>query len=106
VGVLGVVLASRTQTALDAALAGVPAVKNALDADFMSRLLAGDSAHGTLSLAPDARNVLAIAAPASFASGFASALCVAGVVAVVIAVTVWALAGRRQSAAARTLGQR
>jgi EmrB/QacA subfamily drug resistance transporter len=105
VGVLGAVLASRTQSALDAALSGAPAIKNALDANFMSRLLAGDLTHAALSLGADARAVLAVAAPASFAKGFASALWVAGVVAVMIAMMVWILAVRSQSAAARPVAQ-
>jgi EmrB/QacA subfamily drug resistance transporter len=105
VGVLGAVLASRTRAALDIALAGVPAIKNSLDADFMSRLLAGDAARATLDLAPGARAVLATAAPASFASGFASALCVAGSLAVAIAVAVWLLAGRRVQVATQPLRQ-
>jgi EmrB/QacA subfamily drug resistance transporter len=105
VGVLGAVLASQTQTALDIALAGVPAVKNSLDAGFMSELLAGDAVRATSHLAPVARAFLATAAPASFASGFASALGVAGVVAVAIAVAVWLLAGRGARVAAEQLGQ-
>jgi Na+/melibiose symporter-like transporter len=100
VGVLGAVLASRTQAALDIALARAPAVKNSLDASFMSRLLAGDSVHATENLAPAAKAFLATAAPASFASGFASALTVAGVVAAVIAAIVSVLAGRRVRQAA------
>jgi hypothetical protein len=95
VGVLGAVLASRTQTAFDRALANAPAVRDSLDADFMSRLLAGDAAHATEHLAPAVKVFVATAAPASFASGFASALCVAGVLALSIAAVVWGLAGRR-----------
>jgi hypothetical protein len=101
VGVLGAVLASRTQAALDVALAGAPAVKNSLNASFMSRLLAGDLVHATENLAPAAKAFLATAAPASFASGFASALTVAGVAAAVIAAIVWVLAGRRVRPAAQ-----
>jgi EmrB/QacA subfamily drug resistance transporter len=105
VGVLGAVLASRTQTTLDLALTHAPAVRNSLDADFISRLLAGDAVHATEHLTPAAKAFLATAAPASFASGFASALCVAGVLALVIAVFVWGLAGRRIRPAAQTLRQ-
>jgi len=105
VGVLGAVLASRTQAALDIALANAPAVRSSLDPDFMSRLLAGDAVHATEHLAPTAKVFLAIAAPASFASGFASALCVAGVLALVIAAIVWVLAGRRVHAATQPLRQ-
>jgi EmrB/QacA subfamily drug resistance transporter len=105
VGVLGAVLASRTRTAFDLALANAPAVRKSLDADFMSRLLAGDAAHSTEHLAPAAKVFLATAAPASFASGFASALCVAGVLALVIAVIVWGLAGRRIHPATQPLRQ-
>jgi hypothetical protein len=106
VGVLGAVLASRTQAALDIALARAPAVKNSLDASFMSRLLAGDSVHATENLAPAVKAFLATAAPASFAGGFASALTVAGVVAAVIAAIVSVLAGRRVRQAAQPLGQK
>jgi EmrB/QacA subfamily drug resistance transporter len=105
VGVLGAVLAWRTQAALDTALANTPAVKNAIDANFMSTLLAGDSARAMLSLPPEARQILATLAPSSFASGFSSALCVAGVVAIMAAAMVWMLAGRRPSLAAQALGQ-
>jgi len=105
VGVLGAVLASRTQTALDVAFANAPAIRNSLDADFMSRLLAGDAAHATEHLAPAAKVFLATAAPASFASGFASALSVAGVLALFIAAIVWGLAGRRLRPATQPLRQ-
>ncbi|MEA3112662.1 MAG: hypothetical protein QOG58_2461 [Caballeronia sp.] len=105
VGVLGAVLASRTRTALDVALTNAPAVRNSLDADFMSRLLAGDAVHATGHLTPAAKLFLASAAPASFASGFASALCVAGVLALVIAAIVWGLAGRGIRPATQPLRQ-
>jgi hypothetical protein len=105
VGVLGAVLASRTQAAFDAALANAPAVRNSLDPDFLSRLLAGDAVHATERLAPAAKVFIATAAPASFASGFAAALCVAGALALVIGATVWVLAGRRIRPAAQPLGQ-
>jgi predicted MFS family arabinose efflux permease len=105
VGVLGAVLASRTRTALDVALTNAPAVRNSLDADFMSRLLAGDAVHSTRHLTPAAKLFLASAAPASFASGFASALCVAGVLALVIAAIVWGLAGRGIRPATQPLRQ-
>lgn len=71
----------------------------------MSRLLAGDAVHATERLAPTAKALLATAAPASFASGFASALCVAGVLALVIAVIVWGLAGRRSRLGTQPLSQ-
>jgi EmrB/QacA subfamily drug resistance transporter len=105
VGVLGAVLASRTQTALDIALTNAPQLRRSLDPDFMSRLLAGDAIHATRHLAPAAKVFLATAAPLSFASGFASALCAAGVLALVIGVVVWVLAGRRVRSAAQPLGQ-
>jgi predicted MFS family arabinose efflux permease len=95
VGVLGAVLASRTQAALDARLASAPGARGALSPGFMSQLLAGDASHAISQLAPEARSVLSAAAPASFASGFAASLGVAGVVAIVIAAAVWTLAGRR-----------
>jgi EmrB/QacA subfamily drug resistance transporter len=105
VGVLGAVLTSRTRAALDIALTNAPEVRNSLDPDFMSRLLAGDAVHATEHLAPGAKVFLATAAPASFASGFASALCVAGVLALVIAGIVWVLAGRRVHAVTQPLRQ-
>ena len=105
VGVLGAVLASRTQAAFDAALANAPEVRNSLDPDFLSRLLAGDAVHATEHLAPAAKVFIATAAPASFASGFAAALCVAGALSLVIGAAVWVLAGRRVHPAAKALEQ-
>jgi hypothetical protein len=103
VGVLGAVLAARTHSALGANLAGQPAAASHVDADFMSHVLAGDIAHATAELGPAMQDLLAGAARLSFASGFSSALCVAGVLALVIAKVVWLLAGRpaaqRKSAA-------
>jgi EmrB/QacA subfamily drug resistance transporter len=96
VGVLGAVLAARTHAALDAHLGGMPALRANLDASFLSRVLAGDLADASAHLPAAARAVLDGAARASFASGFASALCVAGAGAVVIAGSVWMLAGRRR----------
>ncbi len=101
VGVLGAVLAARTQVALHARVAADPTLAAQADAGFMSHVLAGDLAHATASLPPATRGLLAAAARESFASGFSSALCVAGLLAVVIAVAVWLIAGpRRQPAAA------
>jgi EmrB/QacA subfamily drug resistance transporter len=94
VGVLGAVLAARTQSALGVNLAGDPAAASHVDGDFMSRLLAGDIVHATAELAPATRSVLAGAAKVSFASGFSSALCVAGILAVSIATAVWLLSNR------------
>jgi EmrB/QacA subfamily drug resistance transporter len=94
VGVLGAVLAARTHSALGANLAGAPAAASHVDADFMSHVLAGDIAHATAELAPATQGLLAEAARSSFASGFSSALGVAGFLAIAIATVVWLLAGR------------
>ncbi|WGS53076.1 MFS transporter [Paraburkholderia sp. D15] len=97
VGVLGAVLAARTQAAFIADAPRTPAVQTALDAGFLSRVLAGDAAQATAQLAPDVRRALMSAAQASFANGFAAALALAGAAAVVIGVAVWLLAGRGAS---------
>jgi EmrB/QacA subfamily drug resistance transporter len=97
VGVLGAVLAARAHTAL---LAGTPLtadVKAALDAGFMSRVLAGDTAQAAAQLPPAVRATLVSAAHASFARGFAAALGVAAAVAASIAAGVWLLGGRREA---------
>ncbi|CAB3787424.1 Multidrug resistance protein Stp [Paraburkholderia ultramafica] len=97
VGVLGAVLAARTHAAFVAATPLTPDVKAALDAGFMSRVLAGDTAQATAHLPPMLRAALTSAAHASFADGFAAALCVAGLVAASVAVGVWLLAGRAEA---------
>ena len=97
VGVLGAVLAARTQAAFIAASPLTPDVKAALDAGFMSRVLAGDTAQATAPLSPALRATLTAAAHASFAAGFAAALCVAGLIAATIAAGVWLLAGRAEA---------
>ncbi len=97
VGVLGAVLAARAHAAL---LAGTPltaSVKAALEAGFMSRVLAGDTVQATAQLPTAVRVTLASAAHASFASGFAAALGVAAVVAASIAAGVWLLGGRSEA---------
>jgi predicted MFS family arabinose efflux permease len=104
VGVLGAVLAARTRAGLDSSIAATPAVRGGLDADFLSSVLAGDVAQATSHLPPAARMLIAAASRASFASGFASALCVAGLLAVVIAAGVWILSGRRDDSRARRAG--
>jgi EmrB/QacA subfamily drug resistance transporter len=97
VGVLGAVLATRTQNALDVHANALPALRASLDATFLSRVLAGDLAHAGVG------GAIADAARASFASGFSASLTVAGAVAMSVATVVWLLAGRRQHAeAART----
>ncbi|WP_454873604.1 MFS transporter [Paraburkholderia xenovorans] len=101
VGVLGAVLAARTHTAFVAAVPLTAEVKGALDAGFMSRVLAGDAAQATATLPPAMRTMLLAAAHASFASGFAAALGLAAAVAVSIAGGVWLLAGRGEAARAR-----
>jgi MFS family permease len=101
VGVLGAVLAARTHAAFIAATPLTPDVKTALDAGFMSRVLAGDTAQATAQLPPALRAALTSAAHASFAEGFAAALCVAAFVAVSVAAGVWLLAGRAETVRVR-----
>ncbi|WNC94105.1 MFS transporter [Paraburkholderia sp. FT54] len=101
VGVLGAVLAARTHTAFLAAAPLTPEVKTALDAGFMSRVLAGDTAQATATLPSAVRATLMSAAHASFASGFAAALGLAAAIAVSIAAGVWLLAGRGEAARVR-----
>jgi EmrB/QacA subfamily drug resistance transporter len=98
VGVLGAVLAARTHTAFVAATPLTPPVRAALDAGFLSRVMAGDTAQAAGQLAPALRATLTMAAHASFAEGFAAALGVAAVVAAVVAAGVWLLAGRQELA--------
>ncbi|PWK37697.1 MFS transporter [Cupriavidus plantarum] len=100
VGVLGAVLASRTERAFEAALPAGFAWRDALGADFLARVLAGDIgqaiAQAIAPLDAAARASLATKASQAFASGFGAALGVAGVVALVLGATVWSLyrAGR------------
>ena len=91
VGVLGAVLAARTHTAFVAGIPMTPEVRAALDSGFMSRVLAGDMAQATAHLPPGLRVALVSAAHASFASGFAAALAVAGAMAVASAAGIWVL---------------
>jgi hypothetical protein len=101
VGVLGAVLSARTHAAFLAATQSTPGVRAALDAGFMSRVLAGDTVQACAQLPPALRVALGSAAHASFAAGFAAALCVASVVAASVAVLVWWLAGRAEIARMR-----
>lgn len=96
VGVLGAVLAARTKSALDLHASGFPVLMHTFDETFLSRVLAGDLAHAG---AGGNAAVVAIAR-ASFASGFAAALGVAGVSALLVASAVWVLAGRSERASA------
>jgi EmrB/QacA subfamily drug resistance transporter len=96
VGVLGAVLAARTHAAFLASTPLTPGVKAALDAGFMSGVLAGDTERATADLSPVVRSTLAAAAHTSFADGFAAALCVAAGVAAAAAAGVWLLAGRAE----------
>jgi MFS family permease len=100
VGVLGAVLAARTQSAFYARPELTPALRSALDAGFLSRVLAGDAAGASAHLPPAMSAPLAAAAHASFASGFASSLYLAAAVAAGIALAVYLLAGRASRAAA------
>ncbi|MGF6916378.1 hypothetical protein OKW28_000551 [Paraburkholderia sp. 40] len=71
-------------------------MRAALDAGFMSRVMAGDAAQATASLAPALRAAFTTAAQASFVAGFAAALGVAALVAAPVAAVVWKLAGRAE----------
>ncbi|PMS18515.1 MFS transporter [Trinickia dabaoshanensis] len=101
VGVLGAVLASRTRVSIDSAMHCQKAGDACVDARFMSDLLAGDLSHAFSRLAPDLQRALAPIARAGFASGFASALTVAGFLALAIAIAIRLLGGGRMSAAIR-----
>ena len=101
VGVLGAVLAARTQTAFYARPELTPAVRSALDAGFLSRVLAGDTAAASAHLPSSISAPLAAAAHASFASGFAAALYLAAATAAVIALAVRLLTGRANREVAR-----
>ncbi|MFM0736168.1 MFS transporter [Paraburkholderia xenovorans] len=103
VGVLGAVLAARTHAAFVADTPQTPDVKAALEAGFMSRVLAGDTAQATAHLPLALRDTLIGAAHASFASGFAAALGLAAVAAASIAAGVWMLGGRRERADNRSI---
>jgi EmrB/QacA subfamily drug resistance transporter len=93
VGVLGAVLASRTQSAIDTALQCEASGRACVDAQFMSDLLAGDIGHALTRLAPDAGRAMTTIAPAGFAAGFAAALSVAGCLALAVAGLVRLLGG-------------
>ena len=97
VGILGAVLAARTQSVFNARPEITPVIRHELDAGFMSRVLAGDAAGATAHLSPAAGAALRSAAHISFASGFAAALYLAGLAAIAIAVSVRVLAGRATS---------
>ncbi|WP_175732973.1 MFS transporter [Burkholderia ambifaria] len=91
VGVLGAVLAGSTRAQLDRLLSAAPGVQAFVDAPFMSSLLAGDLAQALAHVPPSAARTLAQAAPAAFASGFADALTVSGVLALIVAVVAYKL---------------
>ncbi|MGU7781106.1 MFS transporter [Burkholderia sp. PU8-34] len=99
VGVLGAVLAARAHTQLDQLLAAAPDVRGFVDAPFMSSLLAGDLARALGRVPPEAARTLADAAPAAFASGFADALNLSGVLALVGAVAIRRLLAQPASGA-------
>jgi EmrB/QacA subfamily drug resistance transporter len=98
IGVLGAVLASRARTTIDEATACHTSGKACVDTQFMSELLAGDLGHALARVTPTLQPVMKSIAPASFASGFSSALSVAGILALVISVVIWQLARRGRSA--------
>ncbi|AOI49847.1 MFS transporter [Burkholderia oklahomensis] len=100
VGVLGAVLAARTHAALVRRVADAPDLLGALDAHFMSSLLAGDLAQATRGHPPQIGAALARLAPAGLASGFSVALCVSGAFALVAAVAVRLLVGAASKRAA------
>ncbi|HHY6928507.1 TPA: MFS transporter [Burkholderia ambifaria] len=91
VGVLGAVLAGSTRAQLDRLLSAAPGVRAFVDAPFMSSLLAGDLAQALAHVPPSAARTLAQAAPAAFASGFADALTVSGVLALIVAIVAYKL---------------
>ncbi|AOK26771.1 disulfide bond formation protein DsbA [Burkholderia ubonensis] len=91
VGVLGAVLAARAHAQLDRLVAATPGLGRVVDAPFMSSLLAGDLARALERVPPQAAKTLAAAAPAAFASGFADALVLSGMLALVGAVVVMKL---------------
>ncbi|OJA75264.1 MFS transporter [Burkholderia ubonensis] len=91
VGVLGAVLAARAHAQLDRLVAATPGLGRVVDAPFMSSLLAGDLARALERVPPQAAKTLAAAAPAAFASGFADALELSGMLALVGAVVVMKL---------------
>jgi hypothetical protein len=101
VGVLGAVLAAGTRTALQSDATLAPTLRGQLDSSFMSRVLAGEAVHSSAHLPFDTAAHLAAAARASFASGFASAVCVAGVFAALVAAGVWLLGSNRAMAVRR-----
>ncbi|WP_052450156.1 MFS transporter [Caballeronia concitans] len=106
VGVLGAVLATRTQAALDSHAGDFVQAGNGFDAAFLSRLLAGDLAHAGANLSGPAGAAVAAIARASFASGFSAALGVAGICALTIAAAVWLLGGRvRTESSAQAQGK-
>jgi len=88
VGVLGAVLNQRTRTVFAGLLAGRHDVLQALPADFMSSMLAGDLSHAMGHL-PEALSAIVIAAArTSFATGFSSALYIAAATAAVVALAI------------------
>jgi EmrB/QacA subfamily drug resistance transporter len=89
VGVLGAVLATRTQSTLESFAANAPDLHDKLDSTFLSRVLAGDLAH-----AGAGSDAIVHMARASFAGGFSAALAVAGACAILIGAAVWILSGR------------
>ncbi|ONX44769.1 MFS transporter, partial [Burkholderia cenocepacia] len=91
VGVLGVVLAASTHARLDRLLSATPGLRVFADEPFMSSLLAGDLAQALGRVPPAAAGTFARAAPVAFASGFADALTVSGVLALVAAVVAYKL---------------
>jgi hypothetical protein len=95
VGVLGAVLAVRTQSALAQLVAASPGATKAVDAQFMASLLAGDLADALRTLDASVVQLLSHAAPLAFAQGFSSALLISGVFALVAAVAVKLLSDAR-----------
>jgi predicted MFS family arabinose efflux permease len=97
VGALGAVLAARTHAAFVAGTPATPDISAALDAGFMSRVLAGDTAQATAQLPAALRATLTSAAHASFASGFAAALYLAGAAALSITLGIWLLSRKGEA---------
>jgi len=88
VGVLGAILNQRTRSVFDALLAAQPGTLSAVPPDFMTSMLAGDLNHVIAYVPEVLRVTLTVAARASFAAGFSSALYVAAATAAVVALAI------------------
>jgi len=101
VGVLGAILNQRTRSVFDGLLAGHTATLNALPADFMSSMLAGDLSHAIGHLPEALTMIVTDAARTRFAAGFSGALYVAAATAAMVALAVHGLTAEDAEARAR-----